>query len=739
VKIAISVSKPTSSTVSITNADGANSGSTDTIYSDTALASYDAGAQAAGVITLENSAGADIAAAASVVGGTLSITPDVPGTYIVTIQGKNAANNATSGAAVTFTVTANPTNNTSNSIRNSISLAQVTASPAVGSSVAVNFLANVDDVTNQTYDEKFSFTGYLSSYPSGGFAQVSVSTSDPSTDTEVWAAAGTGTTESVTESQSGSTYTVTLDGDSADEDYTGNTASASNLIGAAQFSFTPTVAGAYVLTVWTDANADGKVSIGEAVQTLSITVAEATAFSQGISTSIIQTADDNFDATADEEVRVSKTAGTNGGTIALVLKDAGGSAKGGLRVSAEVSGPGLVDVVTAATNYADATVRADALTLASGVSTAKVHITADGTAGTSTITVKILDPTTLATLGTYTEKMYFYGTVASLTATANYTVARASATERGCAAATGCDQADFASTPFVAIVAKDSDGNLVPGLTVAASITNPAVVQASTVAAVTETAVSGPNYLTACVTTDCNGLGWYNASVAGATSAASGAKTTVKYYTVLSSGAIISSNAVEITIGGSAATGTETISLDKATYEAGEGMTVTLTAKDSAGNPVYDGYASPAVSFNKAVGGTAIAASFYVNGKVTSDDSLGRKTIYAPTASGNFTATATAASLATLTATAAVGDDAATTAASAAQDAANEATEAANAATDAANAAAEAADAATAAAQDAQAAVADLAAQVATLISGIKAQITRLTNLVIKIQKKVNA
>jgi len=72
-------------------------------------------------------------------------------------------------------------------------------------------------------------------------------------------------------------------------------------------------------------------------------------------------------------------------------------------------------------------------------------------------------------------------------------------------------------------------------------------------------------------------------------------------------------------------------------------------------------------------------------------------------------------------------------------DAANEATDAANAATDAANAAAEAADAATAAAQDAQAAVADLAAQVATLIAGIKAQITSLTNLVIKIQKKVKA
>jgi hypothetical protein len=75
----------------------------------------------------------------------------------------------------------------------------------------------------------------------------------------------------------------------------------------------------------------------------------------------------------------------------------------------------------------------------------------------------------------------------------------------------------------------------------------------------------------------------------------------------------------------------------------------------------------------------------------------------------------------------------------AAADAAAEATDAANAATDAANAAAEAADAATAAAQDAADAVAALSAQVATLISGLKAQLTALTNLVIKIQKKVKA
>ena len=77
--------------------------------------------------------------------------------------------------------------------------------------------------------------------------------------------------------------------------------------------------------------------------------------------------------------------------------------------------------------------------------------------------------------------------------------------------------------------------------------------------------------------------------------------------------------------------------------------------------------------------------------------------------------------------------------ASAAADAAAEATDAANAATDAANAAAEAADAATAAAQDAADAVAALSTQVSEMVSALKKQITALTNLVIKIQKKVKA
>jgi hypothetical protein len=82
---------------------------------------------------------------------------------------------------------------------------------------------------------------------------------------------------------------------------------------------------------------------------------------------------------------------------------------------------------------------------------------------------------------------------------------------------------------------------------------------------------------------------------------------------------------------------------------------------------------------------------------------------------------------------------AAVEAAQAATDAATEALDAANAATDAANASAEAGDAATAAAQDAADAVAALSTQVSEMISALKKQITALTNLVIKIQKKVKA
>jgi hypothetical protein len=204
-----------------------------------------------------------------------------------------------------------------------------------------------------------------------------------------------------------------------------------------------------------------------------------------------------------------------------------------------------------------------------------------------------------------------------------------------------------------------------------------------------------------------------------------------------------------VTTGGTIAT--EVISLHatdltaKSTFSPGEAMVVAVTAKDASGNPVVDGLSVPTLTANKQLGGTLTFGTYLAGIATTRTLSSGvvlrADNVYAPAASGEFTITGLSgnATASRITVTGTVGDDAATAAATAASDAAAEATDAANAATDAANAAAEAADAATAAAQDAADAVAALATQVSEMMDAMKKQITALTNLVIKIQKKVKA
>jgi len=131
--------------------------------------------------------------------------------------------------------------------------------------------------------------------------------------------------------------------------------------------------------------------------------------------------------------------------------------------------------------------------------------------------------------------------------------------------------------------------------------------------------------------------------------------------------------------------------------------------------------------------GTVVAAwigSGTVTATISGGQSADAAALIGTTAAAGFPAGVGTASLAV---------DGGTSSADLASDAAAEATDAANAATDAANAAAEAADAATAAAQDAADAVAALSVSVAAMIDSLKKQITALTNLVIKIQKKVKA
>jgi len=232
------------------------------------------------------------------------------------------------------------------------------------------------------------------------------------------------------------------------------------------------------------------------------------------------------------------------------------------------------------------------------------------------------------------------------------------------------------------------------------------------------------------------------ATATNGTVVVSGVKSGTATITVCDTASCVSptlSTTIKVTITGTTI-GSIALALDSTSYEPGAKMVLTATVKDTAGQPIADGTYTlftvlPDTNVNLVGWPTAAplvgAAPVTVKGGVAT-----LYTGYAPFTSGSVVITATDALAAAnvLTASAVVSGPT-----DAAIDAANEATDAANAATDAANAAAEAADAATAAAQDAQAAVAELATQVAGLIASIKAQITSLTNLVVKTQKKVKA
>ena len=320
----------------------------------------------------------------------------------------------------------------------------------------------------------------------------------------------------------------------------------------------------------------------------------------------------------------------------------------------------------------------------------------DGALGTSTITFTA-GGVTLAT-----RTVNFVGPVTS------YSVARA-------ATFGGSSFPVATNTGAYVVTAKDANGLVVPS--------HPIYAFSGTAANATiNTSVTTGTAGTA--TFDLVGL------VAGTTAITFGNASTAATSTVTATAA------AEVT--GSTAT-TVTLTLDKAEYAPGEKMTLTVSAKDANGKPVADGLraliASP--TSNVVLGCTISATTTLLAGSAT-------QTCFAPATTGSFTISVTegvataSTTKATLTVTALVVNSAETVA-QAAVDAAAEAIDAANAATDAANAAAEAADAATAAAQDAADAVAALSVSVAAMIDSLKKQITALTNLVIKIQKKVKA
>ena len=460
--------------------------------------------------------------------------------------------------------------------------------------------------------------------------------------------------------------------------------------------------------------AGGVVSLGASTWTVTVTAPSTTA--NGSSWTTIRAGEIAIGelTTTDSTVVASKTALTTDTAAEAVIyvyerNQAGTSGANAASESftVSVSGPAYINT--------DASTRATSVQSATFAYTADptpIYVWANGTAGVATFTI-----TTAGGVKIGTETVTFYGAVTKIAVATDptpLTIARAG----------GYD------TTLFYVKATDANGVAVSGQSFATTLTSASTVISS---------VSIGSY-----DTDYSA---YPVTVTSPQGSVSGGKSTLTIRlddpattAAASVDGVYLTVTQDVTLGGSVAT--EVITLDKTSYEPGEGMVITITAKDASGNPVWDGAASPALSSTKALGGTILAASTYAGGKVdtvrrdTDGTVITTNTVFAPAAEGSFTISRTTAST-TVTTTNASAD--VVGASAAAIDAANEATDAANAATDAANAAAEAADAATAAAQDAQAAVAELASQVASLIAGIKAQLTSLTNLLVKIQNKVKA
>jgi len=442
-------------------------------------------------------------------------------------------------------------------------------------------------------------------------------------------------------------------------------------------------------------------------------------------------------ATTDSSAALSKgTAGASSpvSIIAVRLRDTQASPAGiaGVTVSASISGVGLVQGTGSASDTTSVTSFGYAGTVAATVATSKTdaggwaffNVLNGGQAGVGTVTITYNDGTN-PTYTVATKSYTFYGSLASLKATQGKFIIANSGSATGGTTST---------TYAVQLTGADAAGNAVDitgySITATSSVTG-AIANASIS---TSSGCAADATLTTAL--DC--------SVTGVSGAAAGTAVTVTYSYTDANGTVFSTAAVPYVLGGTSVSALA-VSFDKASYNVGDLVTMTLTAKDSLGNKVADALYS---LFDTTSSTTVFATSAQVTSTpfgsryVTLKNGIATATFYAPYTSGNLAMTATvggttgtawnnaAAALAGTTVTGTVVINNGATGGDAAL-----ALDAANAATDAANNAYDEAQNATQAAQDALAAVTALAKQVSSLIASVKS----LTALVSKIKAKVGA
>ena len=654
--------------------------------------------------TLTNSTAVNATTTAATLAGGFSFTPDVPGEYSITIAADSTTATCTQTAVTAIIINVGGVSAT----QSFAGLGTTSATQISGRLVSANFVVPATTAAATLY-QVTSTAGLGISSAAYGTANLAASISNHTTTTNIVK------TDGSTFASGFSWTTPTLT--------TNNVLTAAKVTGQLSVQMSaPATAGTYYL-YFKSVNPTTGVLTTAATQTVVVTAAGDTAINKAQSTISLQSAACPA-AAASKSADVANYA-TNAASgakaaaglihVCIVTRDGNGTAIAVTTASQITTSLGYIGTTATPSVAAVAAAAASSQDMyLLGVSTMT---------GAATVTATLIDAAGNAI--SLSTPVTFYGSLATMKlANKGY------AAQYGGAATFG---AATSGKGYLKVYGYDSAGNQID-FNDAANSTGTFTVDSSAVstAATARTSDSaGGSVATAFASGDVAVNYGYNRLAVSCESSASEEKLTITAWGKDSLGAWVSSNSVDFYCSDNAVVkGVITVTPTDTSVVAGGATTVNFKYVDSVGYPVPDG---TAVSLSASNGAgvntpstTTLNGAFYYPANVVagSNGPISLLAVGTLATSGTASIAVTGGSQ---------------EASSAAADAAAEATDAANAATDAANAAAEAADAATAAAQDASDAVAALSAQVAEMIAGLKAQLTALTNLVIKIQKKVKA
>jgi hypothetical protein len=347
-----------------------------------------------------------------------------------------------------------------------------------------------------------------------------------------------------------------------------STAADATTLTSVNITATSTVAGVQTLTTQA---IDTTTGVVVAIGTATITYGAAPVVTASTSKAFLSAGNDCAAADDAAGVTLASTAGvalaagdTTGAAICLTINDQNATAINGAALSVTIAGPGLIRIATTATTGSTGNVRAASLTAVDQAATnrAVIGVSADGTSGTATITI------TSGTTVIATKTVTFFGAVKTLTAVQNHKIGSTAGAALGTGVTTPA-ATTIGTTPAVVITAKDANGVVVPNLTITA--------KSSDLTVMSETIAQAGDSVT---------TGNYNIGVNSV--ANTSGKTATLTFSVMSGTTVLASTpALTYTLGG--AVSTVVLSLDKTSYSQGSAAVATLTMKDSAGNPVFDG------------------------------------------------------------------------------------------------------------------------------------------------------